>query len=263
MAEKKSSTSPEQTESSYTHFSGKDAISHVVEAQAKGLIALSEEHGAELPGFLSAFADTVRETAFAALLLVQLLLFFHAPNLIIPVGAIYTLSWLIWKLGRASWLGWARLERLHRLLEQERWEIQHHRQQEREELKALYAAKGFQGRLLEDVLDVLMADGDRLLRVMVQEELGLSLEVHEHPLKQGAGAALGAAFGSLCSLLAAYFGGLVAAFIASLIIIAAASSLTAYYAGNKLIPAITWNIGLVTLAFSTVYFLLQMVGSRT
>ena len=32
-----------------------------------------------------------------------------------------------------------------------------------------------------------MADGDRLLRVMLEEELGFSLEVYDHPLKQALG----------------------------------------------------------------------------
>ncbi len=91
-------------------------------------------------------------------------------------------------MGRSAWLGWSRLERLHRILAQEKWEIEHNREQEREELGVLYAAKGFEGKLLEDVLDVLMADGDRLLKVMVEEELGLTLESQVHPLKQGLGA---------------------------------------------------------------------------
>src|SRR6185295_12766345 len=81
------------------------------------------------------------------------------------------------------------------VLEQERWEIEHHRQQERDELKELYRAKGFEGKLLEDVLDVLMADDDRLLKVMLEEEMGLQLAQLDHPMKQG----LGAAFGALVS----------------------------------------------------------------
>src|SRR5262249_53556095 len=127
-----------------------------------------------------------------------LLTYFQLPvfaPLLIVAGA-----WLIWKTGRSAWLGWSRIERLHRVVEQEKWEIEHHRQQEREELKALYATKGFEGKLLEDVLDVLMADGDRLLRVMVEEELGLTLESHEHPLKQAVGAGLGVLFSSILCL---------------------------------------------------------------
>ncbi len=35
-----------------------------------------------------------------------------------------------------------------------------------------------------------MADDNRLLRVMLEEELGLTLEAYEHPLKQAFGALL-------------------------------------------------------------------------
>ncbi len=36
-------------------------------------------------------------------------------------------------------------------IEEERWEIQHHRAQERLELTEMYAAKGLSGKLLEEV----------------------------------------------------------------------------------------------------------------
>ena len=49
----------------------------------------------------------------------------------------------------------------------------------------------FSGKLLDEVIDVLMADDNRLLQVMLEEELGLSLETYEHPLKQAAGAFFG------------------------------------------------------------------------
>lgn len=258
MTEEEKNNLAQPPEGSPEHFSGKDALGHVAEAQARGLVAAAEEHGTEPPGFLSAGADAARDTAIALLLLTHLLSVLDISKTYLLKGIlVFAASWLIWKLGRAAWLGWAQLERLHRVLEQERWEIQHHRQQERIELKALYAAKGFQGQLLEDVLDVLMADGDRLLRVMVEEELGLSLEVHEHPLKQGLGAALGVAIATAVFFPSAFFLGWVGALTAAFIIISCASALTASYAGNRLIPAIIWNIGLTILTFSTIFFLFR------
>ena len=95
--------------------------------------------------------------------------------------SLFSIGWLFWKLGRSSLLGWARLERLHRLIQQEQWEIEHHRAQEKEELTAMYHQKGLTGKLLEQVIEVLMADDNRLLRVMLEEELGLTLETYEHP----------------------------------------------------------------------------------
>ncbi len=80
-------------------------------------------------------------------------------------------------------------------LHRERAEIRDDPDHEREEVVALYAAKGFQEPLLTQVVDVLCADDDRLLKVMMEEELGLSLFHVNHPLFVGlwnAGAALAA-----------------------------------------------------------------------
>lgn len=238
-----------------THFKGKDAIGHVAEAQAQGIISAAEIHGTEIPGHLSAGADAARETSLVLASLWIILAYFHLPVLI-PL-LIFAGAWLIWKMGRSAWLGWSRIERLHRVVEQEKWEIEHHRQQERDELKVLYAAKGFEGKLLEDVLDVLMADGDRLLRVMVEEELGLSLESHEHPLKQAVGAAIGVLFASIFCLVGLLLypplGLLIAAFAA----LSAAAALAAWQERNRIVPAIIWNMGLGILSLSFLYFFLN------
>jgi hypothetical protein len=67
------------------HFKGKDALHHVIEAQAEGIVSASEIHGTEIPGHLSAAGDAARETAFLlpAILMTLLMikssfcLFFH------------------------------------------------------------------------------------------------------------------------------------------------------------------------------------------
>lgn len=240
------------------HFKGKDALSHVAEAQAHGLAAAAEIHGTETPGHIAAGADAARETALVLLLLFILLSQMSVlPSLILPILFVFSCSWLVWKTGRSAWLGWSRLERLHRIVAQEKWEIDHHRKQEREELGELYAAKGFEGRLLEEVLDVLMADDQRLLRVMVEEELGLTLSTHEHPLKQ----ALGAFFGALLALFICLIGlmwspsyGLV---VGALLVVAISGAILAYRSENRLIPAIVWNLGIGLLSLGFVYFLIQ------
>lgn len=244
----------------HDHFQGKDAVGHVAEAQAHGIIASTEIHGTETPGHLSAGTDSARQTAVALLLLEIVLQHLNVPFVATgQILAVFGCGWFFWKTGRSAWLGWARLERLHRVIAEEKWEIEHHRQQERDELRVLYQAKGFEGKLLEDVLDVLMADGDRLLRVMVQEELGFSLGVHEHPLKQCTGAALGVIIGLTVCLATFYLHPPVGILFGALIVTIGATAISAKYEGNKLIPAVVWNIGMLILSCGCAYYLLNFL----
>lgn len=242
----------------HKHFQGKNGISHVAEAQARGIISSVEIHGAEIPGHLSAAADAAKESSVVLVMMWALLMHLEIPIVMMwQVLGVFASGWFVWKIGRSAWLGWSRLERLHRVLKQEKWEIDHHREQERLELKALYKAKGFEGKMLDDVVDVLMADGNRLLKVMVEEELGLSLESQEHPLKQGGGAALGTVAATLlCGTGLIFFEGW-GIIVAALAVIAAAVAISARYEQNRLVSAVVWNLGIAILAFATVYYLIQ------
>ncbi len=70
-------------------------------------------------------------------------------------------------------------------LERERHEIRTNFEHEQEEVRELYAAKGFREPLLTQIVNTLSADDDRLLKVMMEEELGLSLYHVNHPLIVG------------------------------------------------------------------------------
>src|SRR5574342_233762 len=118
------------------HMGGKSVVEHLKEARVRGALASAEIHGAEIPGHWAAGLDAARETAF---LLGVLYLLTQDTFWILFLAAC---GFFIWKVGRSALLGWARLERLHRLIEEERWEIEHNRPEEEEELKALYQAKG-------------------------------------------------------------------------------------------------------------------------
>ncbi|HLF65746.1 MAG TPA: VIT1/CCC1 transporter family protein [Saprospiraceae bacterium] len=67
----------------------------------------------------------------------------------------------------------------------EYWEIEHMPDQEREEIREIYRAKGFEGELLDRVVDVICADKERWVDVMMKEELGLIKE-HKSPFTIGA-----------------------------------------------------------------------------
>jgi len=236
------------------HFGGKTVPEHIKEARIKGMQASAEIHGTEISGYKAAFADSLRDTSLAMALIAEVS-FTLLPN---PKAFLLTLlflvGWMIWKTCRSSLLGWARLERLHRLIEEERWEIQHHRPQEREELMELYQSKGFEGDLLTEVINVLMADDNRLLEVMLIEELGLPLEAYEHPLKQAFGSFLGSfiavILGSAFYFLIPSYGFLVAAFPLFL----AGGIWTAKIERIKILPSLIWNMSVFGLTIGFIYF---------
>ena len=222
-----------------SHFQGKDALTHMKEKKLEG--SLSEPHGLELPGFAFACIDGARQLS-------SVLLFLSALALSWKLLLISGLSFIILFAGRSALLGQARLERLHRLAEQERYEISHHRPQERAELKALYASKGFKDDLLDKVVDVLMADDDRLLKVMLEEEMGLSLEAYEHPLKPSLAIVL-SGLAVLVLFIGSYFLASLKGGVLSLILIIAITSIyNAYKEKNHVLTALVWNLGLALLA---------------
>jgi VIT1/CCC1 family predicted Fe2+/Mn2+ transporter len=128
------------------------------------------------------------------------------------------------------------------------------------ELTELYQAKGFTGKLLEEVVDVLMADENRLLRVMLEEELGLTLEAYEHPLKQSMGAALGVSISALLALLALYVYPSFGLPLVSLLSIAGAAWMSARLERNLPLPAIVWSLSIAGFAGGSLYLLLRILG---
>lgn len=241
------------------HFKGQGPLAHVIEAQKKGLVDQSEIHGTEPSGARSGFTDSLRETALFLGFFWELLLFLRIePQLFTIILLPVALGFMIWRGGRGMLLGWERMERLHRIVEEERYEIENHRQQERDELKELYRAKGFQGTLLEEVVDVLMADGERLLKVMVEEELGLSLQSQEHPLKQGAGAAFGVFIAALLIL-----GGLLLSpsspWLTLPLLFLLSGALSTYYLRNRLLPGMVWHLAIGVIALGIPLLLWNLV----
>ncbi|MES2198690.1 MAG: VIT1/CCC1 transporter family protein [Chlamydiota bacterium] len=243
------------------HFEGKSIPAHLKEARIKGARAAAEIHGTEISGQKSAFADTLKDTALTVTLLWLLLSPLLPTKQTLLVLVLFFSGWIFWKTARSACFGWARLERLHRVIEEERWEIEHHREQEREELFELYRAKGFEGELLSEVVNVLMADDNRLLEIMLEEELGIPLEVYEHPLQQASGAFLGAfaalLIGSIAYLAFSSTGLISALFLLFLL----AGVFTAKVEKITIIPSLVWNAAIFCLSGGLIYFLQKIVTS--
>lgn len=242
-----------------SHFKGKDALEHLVDARMKGKGATEETHGLELAGHLFAGLDAAKEMALFGFLWMALLSEIAPPSKVLPFTGLFAFLFLVWKFGRSSLLGWTRLHRLHRLIEEEKWEIEHHRSQERVELKAMYQAKGFSGKLLEEVLDVLMADDNRLLQVMLEEELGLKLESFEHPLKQGIGAIVGVIISSLFLGAGFLIHPLYGTGVAVLIVVAFTAAYSATKEKNRPMPFVVWNLSLALLVIFLSVFLKELL----
>lgn len=241
-----------------SHFKGLDPLAHLKEKRKETSALRHEVHGTAISHSLAHFIDSIREGG-----MLFLLLFALASALAEPAGrmlllfSLFAAAWVLWRTCRTAILGWSQLERLHRLIEQERYEIEHHTSEEREELEAIYHAKGLRGELLTRVVDAFMADPDRLLKIMLEEEMGLTLAVYEHPLKQSIGAFLGAALCSLIALgaysLSCCFAGEIAAFI----LFVSSLMVSAHFEKNRLIPALIWGLAIAVLCYGTLRFLLE------
>lgn len=235
------------------HFADRTPTRHILEKFSRGAAFASERHALEPAGITAGFVDSLRTTAASSALFA--LAHFSAAQ---PIGALplalFAFGTTLWQMGRSSWLGWSRLERLHRELLAEKEEIATSRDQERIELEALYAMKGFSSPLLEQVVEVLMADDDRLLRVMLEEELGMSLAMHEHPLKQGLGAGGGALVAGGLFAGTVLIGGLWSALSVSALLVAGGSLLGAHLERNRILDAILWNLSLLVAILWIVHF---------
>jgi VIT1/CCC1 family predicted Fe2+/Mn2+ transporter len=105
-------------------------------------------------------------------------------------------------------------------LVRERNEIRSQPEHEREELRMLYQAKGFSGELLETVVDTISNDEERLLKVMLEEELGIFFEQRNHPIITGLFTGVTSLASGVLLALAAGSGHTVAVFVTTGIVLA-------------------------------------------
>jgi VIT1/CCC1 family predicted Fe2+/Mn2+ transporter len=141
------------------------------------------------------------------------------------------------------------VEEIERLRAVERRHIRIDPHGEREEIRQIYAAKGFAGQDLERIVHVISADPERWIRTMLAEEYGVAAEVRS-PAK--AALSTFAAF-VICGLvpLLPFVTGIAAAFPASVALTAGAFFGIGSVRG-RLVGVRWWRSGTETLAIGSV-----------
>ena len=75
-------------------------------------------------------------------------------------------------------------EKVDRARRTEEHHIRHFPEGEREEIRQIFAAKGFEGEVLEKIVEVITSDKRLWVDTMLSDELGLQVE-HRHPVRAG------------------------------------------------------------------------------
>jgi hypothetical protein len=222
--------------------------------------ASSDFYKSELPEHIFSAITAAKETIALSLVLFIILEQSNFNFFEIRLLLLIFLSLLfIYKIFQRTLIAWQKLSKLNRIIASEKFEIEHHRKQERKELEQIYSAKGFSGKLLDDVIETLMADDNRLLQVMIEEEMGLTLGQFEHPLKQGLFAGIGVLFTSLFVMCSLFLGTRVEFFLFLAACMMIVSAVTIKEEKSNLSFLIFWNLAaLVFLGFAA-YFLTDFI----
>jgi hypothetical protein len=231
----------------HNHFRGKPAVDHLKEARLETKSKLRENHAITPNSPLMCGLDCAKETA-----VVLSLIAFFIHDLIFLF--IFLSGFLVWRTTRSAFYAWNHLDKLHRVIEEERFEITHHRAQEKEELIELYKLKGFKGELLTQVIDVLMADDNRLLSVMLEEELGLEMGAEEHPVKAGIASLIGVCLSGLV-LLTSFILNPLFLLPSAIVVFLAISIFQARCNKAHTLYSATWSLACFLLSLGTAYFL--------
>lgn len=244
------------------HTSIKKVVDELIKKRIRKKVASSEFYKKELPEHIANSVESAKETVMVSFILFIILKELNFPQKeLINIFLFFYTGWFFWKICQIAMIGWTRLNRLHRVIVEEKFEIEHHRRHERTELEILYKAKGFSGKLLDDVIDVLMADDNRLLQVMMEEEMGLTLRTFEHPLKQGVYAGFSAFLSGSILLLGLATPFFYNFFIFGALIIIFASFISTRFERNILSFSIIWNLAIAALVSLITFYTIRLIVS--
>jgi VIT1/CCC1 family predicted Fe2+/Mn2+ transporter len=226
----------------------KKFVETIVSKRMRRGVLSSEFLERELSEPVSAFVVSALETIILFVFLTYLTMSY---SISFSFVFIFFGGYLIWKTGFTAYQSWKKLIKLNQIIQDEKYEIEHHRENEKKELETLYSSKGFSGKLLNDVTTVLMADDNRLLEVMLEEEMGLALESFEHPLKIALGTFLGI-LSSFCLLgLCYFFMGMFGLIAMSGVFLTFIAVIVSHYEKLSLLKTLIWFLAIAFVSFFT------------
>lgn len=244
-----------------SHFKDDSVQDHIKCKRIEG-IAASETHGHEPRGPLNVFLSSVKEVSILLLLVWTVLYEVQIPaNHVLFILATVAGGWIIWKGCKSAYNAWNHLDYLHRIILQEKNEIENNREEEREELKEMYRSKGLEGKLLDDVIDVFMSDNDRLLKIMLEEEFGLTLGSYDHPLKVGTSACFSTFIAAALLLYSVVLFPLYGLPILAFVLLAVSEGILAFMHGRKVISSAVWTLAIGAASVGLSHFLIIWIQS--
>lgn len=180
------------------------------------------------------------------LLIISLFFSIAFPHKILSCPLLFSLglAYALWTTLQRVWQEWSYLELYHRWIQEERKEIESHLDQEIQELQCIYKHKGFQGKLLEQIVDYLSSDVNLLLQSMIEDEFGINLKEASHPLQQGFFMFMGG-FSSIVIFLLIYY--LTPILYTTLItggLLIGLNTLSSYLIKNKKIKSSVWSLAI-------------------
>ncbi len=171
-------------------------------------------------------------------------------------------------MGLGAWLA-AKSEREYIESERKReiYEIENLPDRERQEIRDIYSAKGFDGPKLEEIVETICSDKQRWLDIMMKEELNLNVDEQKTPLKSALATGTAYLIGAAMPTFPYAFMAIRNAFVLSIIL--TVSTLFLVGAGKTYITGRNWlksgaeAVIVGVLAASATYLIGKLVGGMT
>ncbi len=168
------------------------------------------------------------------------------PHIILSCSLLFSLglAYSLWISMQKIWQEWSYLELCHRWIKEERKEIDSNLDQEIQELRYIYKYKGFQNKLLDQIVDYLGSDSNLLLQAMIEDEFGINLKSFPHPLQQGLTLFLGGLTSILIFLCIYSFTSTACATIIIGLFLTFLNTLSSYLIKNQKIKSAVWSLAI-------------------